>query len=96
MKVVWPEELTNSPLCRAEVVDGETAFSGPRVRMALHTGEPIVSVNPLTKRAVYTGPVVNKAWRVCFTAEGGTSSPVRRPAVLGVTVLVGGPDGVAP
>ena len=72
MTVPWPAEIANSALCKTEVVDGHTVFCGPRVRMAIHVGEPTASLNPLTKRVVYTGPVVNKAWRVCFTADGGT------------------------
>ena len=71
MQVPWPVELEQSPLCRVESVDGHVIFKGLRVRMGIHTGEPTVSLNPLTRRAVYTGPVVNKAWRVCFTADGG-------------------------
>jgi adenylate cyclase len=72
MALRWPEALTKSPLCKTETLDGHVTFCGPRVRMAVHVGEPSVSLNPLTKRTVYAGPMVNKAWRVCFSAEGGT------------------------
>ena len=71
MDVDWPASVEASPLCRSESVDGHLVFRGPRARMAIHVGEPMMSINPLTKRAVYSGPVVNKTWRVCFTAEGG-------------------------
>ena len=63
----WPTELSNlsSPLRMNET------WNGLRVRIGIHTGPVDVEDNPVTGRADYFGPTVNKAARAEGAAVGG-------------------------
>eukprot|EP00755_Sulcionema_specki_P003582 Sspe_Gene.27996::Locus_12429_Transcript_1_1_Confidence_1.000_Length_2491::g.27996::m.27996 len=63
---VWPDELLENPICAPSLV-----WNGLRVRIGIHTGEVDMQINPITRRADYFGPTVNKASRVTGCAEGG-------------------------
>ena len=66
----WPDFL--SPHMRdTPVASAGDARRGLLVRMAVHTGEPAAKINPLTGRADYFGPSVNRAARLCAAAHGG-------------------------
>jgi class 3 adenylate cyclase len=39
--------------------------------MGMHIGSPELKANPLTGRADYYGPMVNKSSRICTLAQGG-------------------------
>eukprot|EP01062_Namystynia_karyoxenos_P003917 TRINITY_DN1137_c2_g1_i1.p1 TRINITY_DN1137_c2_g1~~TRINITY_DN1137_c2_g1_i1.p1 ORF type:complete len:890 (+),score=223.00 TRINITY_DN1137_c2_g1_i1:146-2671(+) len=68
----WPKQLE---LCDAAAVeyfpDGSPLWYGLRVRIGAHTGPAILEHNPLTERADYRGPTVNKAARVEAQGQGG-------------------------
>lgn len=69
----WNADLLAMDAAKAEF-DPETKqplFSGLRVRMGIHSGEPIARQNPVTKRMDYFGPVVNMSARISDTAHGG-------------------------
>lgn len=69
-QALWPDDLTSSkpssPAPRPTV-----NRAGLLVRMAVHTGDPFVQVDPLTEGIDYVGPTVNRATRLCAAAHGG-------------------------
>lgn len=69
----WSAELLKMEAAKEEAdpETKETLFSGLRVRMGIHCGEPIARQNPVTKRMDYFGPVVNMSARISDTAHGG-------------------------
>lgn len=70
----WPPDLLTLEPGRIEYDDKDPdnlLFRGLRVRMGLHAGRPIVERDPITGRADYFGPVVNRAARVEGQAKGG-------------------------
>eukprot|EP01080_Neovahlkampfia_damariscottae_P004149 gene4149-7459_t len=72
MEANWPEEVFKHKSGKIEKDDEDkTTFKGFRVRMGIHTGSPIVEVDPTTDREDYFGPMVNKSARVESKAKGG-------------------------
>jgi class 3 adenylate cyclase len=68
----WPEKLLELEPGRIEFdAENTLVYRGLRVRMGMHTGQPIVQKDPVTKRNDYFGPVVNRAARVEGQAAGG-------------------------
>lgn len=68
----WPDELLNHPSGKPQYDEQSTLiYRGLRVRMGIHMGTPILERDPLTGRADYFGPVVNRAARVAGNAQGG-------------------------
>lgn len=77
----WKKELMNhvdtrpiystSAFISSHDAVGPILYRGLSVRMGIHTGEPICSIDPNTRRMDYNGPVVNKASRVASQADGG-------------------------
>ena len=72
MSAQWPVGLLNNP-ASAELRgdDGSLLFRGLRVRVGIHTGEPIAARDPVTNRMDYFGPMVNLSARVESSARGG-------------------------
>ena len=65
----WPEPTCDLPsLCTS--VEG--AWKGLRTRMGVHVGDVDIENNPITGRADYFGPTVNKAARVEGACLGGS------------------------
>ena len=62
----WGDELLAQPECAVEA-----GQRGVRVRMGVHTGEPLAKPDPLTGRMDYFGPMVNRAARVSGAGHGG-------------------------
>lgn len=72
LDVPWPQEILNSPHCRAvHDAEGNVIFRGLSVRMGIHYGRPVCEVDPVTKRMDYFGPMVNRAARIESVADGG-------------------------
>eukprot|EP01062_Namystynia_karyoxenos_P039387 TRINITY_DN2863_c1_g1_i1.p1 TRINITY_DN2863_c1_g1~~TRINITY_DN2863_c1_g1_i1.p1 ORF type:complete len:1970 (+),score=454.14 TRINITY_DN2863_c1_g1_i1:75-5912(+) len=67
----WPPELLAIPVCHRVVRDGATLWCGLRVRIGVHYGPAELELNPVTGRADYFGPTINKASRVESAACGG-------------------------
>ena len=70
----WPPSLLAHPSAetvRSEI--GQVIFSGLRVRMGLHYGEPVFVTKPSAsnQRSVYHGPVIDIAKRVSLACYGG-------------------------
>eukprot|EP00760_Papus_ankaliazontas_P005632 PhM_4_TR12684/c0_g1_i1/m.17158 len=78
----WSSELLDHPDARQEFgADGSTLiFSGVRVRIGLHTGQPEVIYDEIAKGYDYYGDAVNTAARVESIAAGGQT--VLSPATL--------------
>ena len=50
-EVDWPKEIYDHPDAGIELSeDGKPLFRGMRVRMGLHTGEPMAEQDPVTRR----------------------------------------------
>eukprot|EP01059_Diplonema_ambulator_P027486 TRINITY_DN4567_c0_g1_i1.p1 TRINITY_DN4567_c0_g1~~TRINITY_DN4567_c0_g1_i1.p1 ORF type:complete len:858 (+),score=94.87 TRINITY_DN4567_c0_g1_i1:142-2574(+) len=62
----WPAGLLSHPTCKPS-----NAWNGLRVRIGVHKGIPRTETNPVTRRADYHGPMVNKAARVESLSVGG-------------------------
>ena len=72
LKASWPLPLLELPAAaREKGGNGQDVFSGIRIRMGIHTGEPNCRRNPVTGRMDYFGPDVNKCARVSDSAHGG-------------------------
>jgi len=72
MEANWPEDVFKHKSGKIEKDnEDKTTFKGFRVRMGIHTGFPIVEVDPTTDREDYFGPMVNKSARVESKAKGG-------------------------
>lgn len=68
----WPERLLeDSSVSIENDFEGKMIFRGLRVRMGVHTGEPICEPDPVTGRMDYFGPMVNRAARVASIPHGG-------------------------
>ncbi|KNC48966.1 adenylate and Guanylate cyclase catalytic domain-containing protein [Thecamonas trahens ATCC 50062] len=68
----WPDKLlenADSQVVRGD--DGELLYRGLRVRVGIHTGEPIYARDPITGRMDYFGPMVNRSARVESRSSGG-------------------------
>ncbi len=62
----WSPSLLN-----LDPPDQTLKIRGPRVRMGIHTGQPQLQENPLSRRMDYFGPMVNRAARLAHAAHGG-------------------------
>lgn len=72
IQVSWPDSLHMiHETSQVYVENKKYIFSGPRVRMGMHVGEPVANINKTTLRMDYFGPVMNKTARICNLAEGG-------------------------
>ncbi|KAF8967218.1 cysteinyl-tRNA synthetase [Entomortierella lignicola] len=70
----WPQEILDSE-------DGRTIFDaanpsqwiyrGLSVRMGIHWGQPVSHRDEVTRRMDYYGSMVNRAARICASADGG-------------------------
>eukprot|EP00996_Jenningsia_fusiforme_P005487 NODE_645_length_2017_cov_39.093496_g596_i0.p1 GENE.NODE_645_length_2017_cov_39.093496_g596_i0~~NODE_645_length_2017_cov_39.093496_g596_i0.p1 ORF type:complete len:597 (-),score=146.91 NODE_645_length_2017_cov_39.093496_g596_i0:146-1936(-) len=68
----WPRPLMRLDDCAVQYDRWQSLlWSGLRVRMGGHVGEPLCKPDPVTGRMDYFGPVVNKAARVAGKARGG-------------------------
>lgn len=69
----WCLDVTDALASRAwpPNLRGADDRVGLRLRMGLHVGEPIRVVDPVTGRADYLGPVMNRAARVSAAGHGG-------------------------
>jgi len=67
----WPSALLAQPSGAQETRDGALLFSGLRIRMGIHVGQPACRRNPITGRMDYFGPCVNLSARVSDSAHGG-------------------------
>ena len=72
LELDWPEELYTHPDAAIHKnPEGETLYRGLRVRMGVHTGQPLAEEDPVTGRTDYFGPMVNRSARVESVAAGG-------------------------
>jgi class 3 adenylate cyclase/ribosomal protein L24E len=71
MEAKWPEEVFKHKSGKIEMDGDKPMFKGFRVRMGIHTGNPIVEIDPTTEREDYFGPMVNRSARVESQAKGG-------------------------
>ncbi|KAG0249530.1 cysteinyl-tRNA synthetase, partial [Mortierella polycephala] len=70
----WPQDILDS-------VDGKTVYNaadpsqpiyrGLSVRMGIHWGQPVSHKDEVTRRMDYFGSMVNRAARICASADGG-------------------------
>ncbi|ORZ28050.1 hypothetical protein BCR41DRAFT_299197 [Lobosporangium transversale] len=70
----WPQDILDTE-------DGQTIFSasdpnqpiykGLSVRMGIHWGQPVSHRDEVTRRMDYYGTMVNRAARICASADGG-------------------------
>jgi class 3 adenylate cyclase len=68
----WPIDLLSESSASRELnSEGAMIWSGLRVRMGIHYGEPNLRKNPITKRMDYFGPTVNRTARIANSAHGG-------------------------
>eukprot|EP00817_Percolomonadidae_sp_ATCC50343_P003462 CAMPEP_0117430630 /NCGR_PEP_ID=MMETSP0758-20121206/10184_1 /TAXON_ID=63605 /ORGANISM="Percolomonas cosmopolitus, Strain AE-1 (ATCC 50343)" /LENGTH=753 /DNA_ID=CAMNT_0005218871 /DNA_START=844 /DNA_END=3108 /DNA_ORIENTATION=+ len=72
LQIPWSNDILGHE-STVEVKDemNHILFKGLRVRMGIHSGNPIVNVDPVTHRDDYFGPMVNRAARVESFADGG-------------------------
>jgi len=68
----WPDALLNDKAA-ADLTrpSNDGAFRGIRVRMGIHTGEPLIRQEPVTGRLEYGGQMFNRAMRVGSAPHGG-------------------------
>ena len=71
LKVDWPEELLNKPYCAVSKKGDTIIRRGLVVAMAISSGIPTISLNPLTNRAEYTGAMTIKTASICKLAQYG-------------------------
>eukprot|EP01116_Phalansterium_solitarium_P000055 TRINITY_DN10041_c0_g1_i1.p1 TRINITY_DN10041_c0_g1~~TRINITY_DN10041_c0_g1_i1.p1 ORF type:complete len:1770 (+),score=562.22 TRINITY_DN10041_c0_g1_i1:30-5339(+) len=71
MVVNWPDRLLATDWCGKVTVNGRPVFRGLRVRMGINEGAAQTKINPVTGRADYFGPEINKAARIASLAAGG-------------------------
>ena len=68
----WPERLLSEEKCSQKTSsDGRLLFRGASVRMGMNNGSPELKPSPITGRADYFGPCVNKSARVSGLSQGG-------------------------
>eukprot|EP00755_Sulcionema_specki_P031051 Sspe_Gene.18837::Locus_6810_Transcript_1_1_Confidence_1.000_Length_770::g.18837::m.18837 len=68
----YPPSLLTQPSCKVQRdAFGAIIWRGLRVRMGIHSGVPESSLDPVTARMDYYGPMVNLAARVSSLAKGG-------------------------
>eukprot|EP01059_Diplonema_ambulator_P004887 TRINITY_DN14617_c0_g1_i1.p1 TRINITY_DN14617_c0_g1~~TRINITY_DN14617_c0_g1_i1.p1 ORF type:complete len:2084 (+),score=445.27 TRINITY_DN14617_c0_g1_i1:31-6282(+) len=67
----WGPDLLQCPDCATYEYEGNVVWHGLRVRIGIHYGPAEMQKNPITGRADYFGPTVNKAARVEAAATGG-------------------------
>ena len=68
----WPQEILDCEDGRSiRDEQGKVVARGLSVRMGVHCGTPVCEPDAITKRMDYFGPMVNRASRVCGSAEGG-------------------------
>ncbi|KAF9350055.1 cysteinyl-tRNA synthetase [Mortierella sp. AD094] len=70
----WPQDILDSVECRP--IFGATdpinpMYRGLSVRMGIHWGKPVSDRDQVTRRMDYYGPMVNRAARICDSADGG-------------------------
>ena len=71
LELNWPSDLLSTQGVEDVVQDDVTLFHGLRVRMGFTTGEPECTVDPVTGRMDYFGPMVNLAARISGQGKGG-------------------------
>eukprot|EP01062_Namystynia_karyoxenos_P006186 TRINITY_DN1215_c1_g2_i1.p1 TRINITY_DN1215_c1_g2~~TRINITY_DN1215_c1_g2_i1.p1 ORF type:complete len:2234 (+),score=560.89 TRINITY_DN1215_c1_g2_i1:73-6702(+) len=71
VKETWPRELLRVADCARVEFEDKVVWNGLRVRIGVHFGAADMQTNPITGRADYFGPTVNKAARVEASATGG-------------------------
>eukprot|EP01064_Diplonema_japonicum_P038485 TRINITY_DN9357_c0_g2_i2.p1 TRINITY_DN9357_c0_g2~~TRINITY_DN9357_c0_g2_i2.p1 ORF type:complete len:1502 (+),score=278.51 TRINITY_DN9357_c0_g2_i2:33-4538(+) len=67
----WHPSLLQCSDCATMELDSNVVWHGLRVRIGIHYGKAEMQTNPITGRADYFGPTVNKAARVEAAATGG-------------------------
>eukprot|EP01062_Namystynia_karyoxenos_P002856 TRINITY_DN109_c1_g4_i1.p1 TRINITY_DN109_c1_g4~~TRINITY_DN109_c1_g4_i1.p1 ORF type:complete len:1469 (+),score=315.03 TRINITY_DN109_c1_g4_i1:70-4476(+) len=73
-QTTWPPELEDDEACAVRYSTGDGArciWTGLRVRVGLHVGEPICQMDPTTGRMDYFGGCVHVASAVSRSALGG-------------------------
>ncbi|KAG0258230.1 cysteinyl-tRNA synthetase [Mortierella polycephala] len=70
----WPQDILDSNECKAifNATDlAQPMYRGLSVRMGIHWGRPVSDRDAVTRRMDYYGPMVNRAARICDSADGG-------------------------
>ena len=71
LDAIWPSEFQSIPLTKRYESDGKMIWNGLRLRIGAHYGPVTLDINPITQRADYRGPTVNKASRIENAAMEG-------------------------
>ncbi|KAF9968143.1 cysteinyl-tRNA synthetase [Mortierella alpina] len=70
----WPQDILDSNECKAIFAatdPNQPMYRGLSVRMGIHWGRPVSDRDAVTRRMDYYGPMVNRAARICDSADGG-------------------------
>jgi len=70
----WPQDILDSMECKATYAKSDPTqpmYRGLSVRMGIHWGRPVSERDAVTRRMDYYGPMVNRAARICDSADGG-------------------------
>ena len=67
----WPDELRSPNISSLSGTNTDGTFRGLRVRMGIHTGNPVERKDPVTGRSDFFGPDVNRAARLSSAGHGG-------------------------
>ncbi|KAF9996004.1 cysteinyl-tRNA synthetase, partial [Modicella reniformis] len=70
----WPQEILDSEEGKTIWSDTDPKYEiyrGLSVRMGIHCGRPVSHRDEVTRRMDYYGPMVNRAARICNSADGG-------------------------
>ncbi|KAF9920313.1 cysteinyl-tRNA synthetase [Linnemannia zychae] len=70
----WPQDILDSADCRpiySASDPSQLIYRGLSVRMGINWGQPVSHRDEVTRRMDYYGSMVNKAARVCASADGG-------------------------
>ncbi|KAG0280494.1 cysteinyl-tRNA synthetase [Linnemannia exigua] len=70
----WPQDILDSADCKpiyCAANPNQLIYRGLSVRMGIHWGQPVSHRDEVTRRMDYYGSMVNKAARICASADGG-------------------------
>ncbi|KAG0373514.1 cysteinyl-tRNA synthetase [Mortierella sp. AD032] len=90
----WPQDILDSVDCKpihCAADPTQLIYRGLSVRMGIHWGQPVSHRDEVTRRMDYYGSMVNKAARICASADGGEVC-VSSDVMSVIQQLLGDPD----